>query len=113
MQCTTAVRWSTPKSAKRADGEALVKVCGVTSGEAAGAELDATLIDRFTVNTGTTLCRSLVLTASGVGGIDPSSVEDTGWGGGPVVVRADERFVHGEGGQQVGGGRAGIPGGRW
>src|SRR6266545_4195394 len=28
--------------------------------------------------------------------------DDRGWGGGPVVVRARERRVHGEGGQQVG-----------
>jgi len=35
-----------------------------------------------------------------------------GWGGGLVVVRADERFVHGEGGQQVGSKDAGMPGGR-
>ena len=37
-------------------------------------------------------------------GIGPSSAEGTGWGGGPVVVRARERRAHGEGGQQVGSG---------
>jgi len=33
------------------------------------------------------------------------------WGGGPVVVRARESRVHGEGGQQVGGRDTGMPGG--
>ena len=34
-----------------------------------------------------------------------------GWGGVPVVVRARERRVHGEGGQQVSSRRTGMPGG--
>ena len=90
-----------------------MKVCGVTVGDAAGAKLDAKLIDWFTVNTGTIPHRSRCPGSIGIGGIDTSSVEGAGWGGDPVVVRADERSVHGEGGQQVGSGSAGIPGGRW
>lgn len=82
-------------------------------GEAAGAKLGAGLIDRFTVNTGTIPRRSPGPESIRVLGIDASSVEDAGWGGGPVVVRADERFVHGEGGQQVSSKDAGMPGGRW
>jgi len=81
-------------------------------GDAAGAKLDAKLIDRFAVNTGTIPRRSRCPWAIRVGGIDTSSVEGTGWGGGPVVVRARERRAHGEGGQQVGSRRAGMPGGR-
>jgi hypothetical protein len=90
-----------------------VKVCGVAVGDAAGAKLDAKLIERFAVNTGTNSRRSRCPGSTGVEGIDTSSVEDAGWGGGPGVVRAHERCVHGEGVQQVGSGSAGMPGGRW
>jgi RNA-directed DNA polymerase len=101
MQCTAVqCGWLTSKLAKRASGKATVKGCGVTVGDAAGAKLGAKLIDRFTVNTGTIPHRSRCLGSIGVGGIDTSSVEGAGWDGGPVVVRADERFVLGEGGQQ-------------
>ena len=57
-------------------------------GDAAGAKLDAGLIDRFSVNTGTILYRSYDPGSIRIGGIDASSVEGAGWGGGPVVVRA-------------------------
>src|SRR4029450_13238118 len=55
-------------------------------------------------NTGTVSCRSRSPAPSWMVGIGPSSAEGTGWGGGPVVVRARERRAHGEGGQQVGSG---------
>jgi hypothetical protein len=83
-----------------------------TRGEVAGAELDATLIDRFAVNTGTIPHGSLRLESIRVGGIGTSSAERTGRGGGPVVVRARERRVHGEGDQQVSREDSGMPGGR-
>jgi hypothetical protein len=82
-------------------------------GDAAGAKLDAGLINRFPVNTGTIPHRSLRPGSIRAGGIDASSVEGAGWGGGPVVVRAGERPAHGEGGQQVSSRSAGMPGGRW
>jgi hypothetical protein len=82
-------------------------------GDAAGAKLGAKLIDRFAVNTGTIPHRSCCVDSIRVGGIDASSVEGAGWGGGPVVVRAGERPAHGEGGQQVGSESAGMSGGRW
>ena len=47
--------------------------------DAAGAKLDAKLIDRFSVNTGTIPCRSRYPGASRAFGIDPSSVEGAGW----------------------------------
>ena len=84
-----------------------------TRGKAAGAELGAKLINRFTVNMGTIPHHSRWLGSAQIDGIDASFVEDAGWGGGLVVVRAYERCVHGEGGQQVGSGRAGMPGVRW
>jgi hypothetical protein len=88
--------------------ESLRRRCG----DAAGAKLDAKLINRFTANTGTIPHRSRCPRPTAVGGIDASSIEGAGWGGGPVVVRARERRVHGEGGQQVGSGSTGMPGGR-
>jgi hypothetical protein len=81
-------------------------------GDAAGAKLDAKLIDRFAVNTGTIPHRSRCLGAARAGGIGPSSADGAGWGGGPVVVRARERCAHGEGGQQARSRRQGRPGGR-
>jgi hypothetical protein len=89
-------------------------------GDAAGAELGAKLIDRFAVNTGTIPHRSCGLESIRAGGIDASSVEGAGWGGGPVVVAGvttrrgvRESRTQGEGGQQVGSESAGMPGGRW
>ena len=81
-------------------------------GDAAGAKLDAKLIDRFAVNTGTIPRRSRCPGSTRAGGIGPSSAEGAGWGGGPVVVRARERRAHGEGGQQAGSAGRGRPGGR-
>jgi hypothetical protein len=57
-------------------------------GDAAGAKLDAKLINRFSVNTGTIPRRSHELESIRAGGIHASSIEGAGWGGGPVVVRA-------------------------
>jgi hypothetical protein len=82
-------------------------------GDAAGAELGAGLIDRFRVNTGTVPRRSRRWGSTRNGGIDASSVEGAGWGGGPVVVGVGERPAHGEGGQQVRSGNTGMPGVRW
>jgi len=59
-----------------------------TRGDAAGAKLGAKLFDRFAVNTGTIPDRSRCLESVQDSGIDASSVEGAGWGGGPVVVRA-------------------------
>jgi hypothetical protein len=70
-------------------------------------------IDWFAVNTGTIPGRSRCPKAVRMGGIDASSIEGAGWGGGPVVVRAHERRVHGEEGQQVSSGGPGRPGVRW
>ena len=57
-------------------------------GDAAGAKLEAGLINRFSVNTGTIPRRSDEPKSIRAGGIDASSIEGAGWGGGPVVVRA-------------------------
>ena len=78
-------------------------------GDAAGAELDAGLIDRFSVNTGTISRCSYGGESHLCGGIEASSFEGARWGGGPVVVRARERRALGEGGQQVGSRTIGMP----
>jgi hypothetical protein len=67
-----------------------------TRGEAAGAKLDAKLIDRFPVNTGTIPHRSRYPESIRVAGMDTSSVEDAGWGGGPVVCAGRRRELAGE-----------------
>jgi hypothetical protein len=82
-------------------------------GDAAGAKLGAGLIDRLTVNTGTVPRRSRRSGTIRNSGIDASSVEGVGWGGGPVVVGVGERPAHGEGGQQVRSGNTGMPEVRW
>ncbi len=79
-------------------------------GDAAGAKLGTKLIDRFAVNTGTIPHHSRCSDAIRAGGIDASSVEGAGWGGGPVVLRGRESRSPGEGGQQVGSDRVGMPG---
>jgi hypothetical protein len=58
------------------DGEGLRR----SHGDAAGAKLDAKLIDRFAVNTGTIPDRSRCLEPIQDGGIDTSSVEGAGCG---------------------------------
>lgn len=82
-----------------------------TAGDAAGAKSDASFVKRRAVNVGTILgCPNSVKPSRRWAG--PSSAEGHGWGGGPVVVRARESRVHGEGGQQVSSGRTGMSGGR-
>jgi hypothetical protein len=78
-------------------------------GDAAGVQLDGSPVDRWVVNVGSGLASPCA--PSGAGQVR-RRLTMPGRGGGPVVVRARERRVHGEEGQQVGSGRAGIPGGR-
>jgi hypothetical protein len=85
-----ARRWrGTPEPACVVGREATVKVCGVTVGEAAGAQLDASLVDRAEVNVGTVRSRPRPCGQRGSRAGAPSA-EGTGWGGDPVVVRARE-----------------------
>ncbi|CAO5226488.1 hypothetical protein FAGKG844_1000004 [Frankia sp. AgKG'84/4] len=93
--------------------EATVKVCGVAVAMPQGQELGASSVDRLSIERGN---RPASVRSSAVvvgGGIDASSVEGAGRGGGPVVVRGRESRPHGEGGQQARGEDAGMPGGRW
>ena len=82
-------------------------------GDAAGTKLGISLVDRHIVNVGTIRGRPSGRVASPVGGRLVVGVRAAGWGAGPVVVRAEESSVLGEGGQQVSGEDAGMPGGHW
>lgn len=77
-------------------------------GDAAGVQLDGSPVDWWVVNVGS---GPVSPDAPSGAGQARRRLTVPGRGGGPVVVRARERRVHGEGGQHVGGGRTGIPGG--
>lgn len=64
------------------------------------------------VNVGTILVVPPITAASGDGGKARRRLMPTGWGGGVVVVGAQESCVHGEGPQRVGSRRC-DRGGRW
>lgn len=87
--------------------------CGFGDGEAVAAELDVDPIDRNMVNVGTTLGSPFPASSQLVGGQAHRQLTAPGWGGGFVVVRAQESCVHGEGTQQVRSDGTGMPGGRW
>ena len=103
---------STPKPVDGAGGEATVKACGVGVAMLPGQSWVAYLVDRFLGERGNHPW-SPSPPASQVGGGQVRCQLWTGrWGGGPVVVRARERRVHGEGDQQVGREDSGMPGDR-
>jgi len=80
-------------------------------GEAAGEELGTYPVERLMVNVGTT-ARSPYLLANQVGsGKACRQLMAWQWGGGSVVVRAQESCVHGEGTQRVRRFGHGMPGG--
>ena len=85
--------------------------CGVVVAMLPGQELGTSLVDRLCSERG-----NHPRSPSGPGSQSGSGQvrrrpRAAGWGGGPVVVRARERRVHGEGDQQVSREDAGMPGG--
>jgi hypothetical protein len=70
-------------------------------GEAVGVELGASLIDRFRGERGNPPWSPSPPGSQSGGGQVRCRPRATGWDGGPVVVRARESRVHGEGGQHV------------
>jgi hypothetical protein len=76
---------------------------------AAGAKLGTDPVNRFVVNVGTDLAHPALLR----GGQARRLLTVPGRGGVAVLVGAGESPVHGEGRQQVRGGRTGMLGGRW
>ena len=84
--------------------------CGFGGGEAVAAELGAGPVNRDTVNVGTISGSPFPASIGLVGGQAHRRLTAPGWGGGPVVVRAPESGVHGEGAQRVRSRCDGMPG---
>jgi hypothetical protein len=81
-------------------------------GEAAGAQLDASPVDRLVVNVGTIPTLPFPPPIQGGGGQARRRLLAPGWDGALVVVRGRESRPHGEGGQRVRKAGTGTPGGR-
>jgi hypothetical protein len=108
------VWWSTPKPRSSVGGEAMVKDYGVAMAMLPGQELGISLVDRSCSERGNHPRSPSGSRGQRGSGQARCRLMAVGWGGGLVVVRAHERCVHGEGGQQVSGDDAGMPGGcRW
>lgn len=88
--------------------ESLRRRCG----EAAGAQLGASPVDRHVVNVGTSPVLPFPPSSQGGGGQARRRLMTPGWDGALVVVRGRESRSHGEGGQRVRRRRCGMPGGR-
>jgi hypothetical protein len=81
-------------------------------GEAAGAQLDTSPVDRLVVNVGTIPTLPFPPPVQGGGGQVRRRLLAPGWDGALVVVRGRESRLHGEGGQRVRNAGIGTPGGR-
>lgn len=92
--------------------EAVPNVCGVGTEMLPGYSRTPNWPIGYVVNVGTTCGSPLLRASSPDGGKVRCRLTAAVWDGGPVVVRACERHVHGEGGQQVSSKDAGMPGGR-
>jgi hypothetical protein len=103
----------TPKPVKSAGKETVPNDCGVGTVRLPGQSRAPILADRHAGNVGTTRDRPGSGPPGRMWGQARRRLLVLWWGGGPVVVRARERRVHGEGGQQVSREDAGMPGGRW
>ena len=77
-------------------------------GEAAGVELGTSPVDRISSERGNRPVLPSPPCSQHAGRAGSSSADGTGRGGAPVVVRGRESRPHGEGGQQVSSGRAGM-----
>ncbi len=95
-----------------ADREATVKDCGVAVAMLQGHSWAPTLSKGQRVNVGTISTVPSPASSQLVGGKTRRRSMPSGWDGGPVVVRAQESCVHGEGVQRVRGINA-ERGGRW
>jgi len=99
----------TPVSVNVADREATVNFCGVTVAMLQGHSWALNPTSGLKVNVGTGLMAPLGETPNGSARCQRML---SGWGGGAVVVRAQESCVHGEGLQRVRSSNA-QRGGRW
>lgn len=103
---------STPKPGEVAGGEAMVKGCGVAVAMLSEQQLGTSLVDRLRGERGNRPRSPFLLSSLASSGQARRRLRAVGRGGGLVVVRARERRVHGEGGQQVSSTETGMPGGR-
>jgi hypothetical protein len=108
---TGVAEWRTPWRPVNAKGEAMVNARGVAMARPQGHSGAPNRLNDSEVNVGTVHRRSCRWQPASTG-IGALSAEGGGWGGGPVVVRAEESSVHGEGVQQIGSADAGMLGGR-
>ena len=92
----------------RGHTESLRRRCG----EAAGAQLGTSPVDRLVVNVGTIPTPPIPPPIQGGGGQARRRLSAPGWDGALVVVRGRESRPHGEGGQRVRNAGTGTPGGR-
>ncbi len=103
---------STPEPVDCAGEEATVKICGVAVAMLPGQSWVISLVDRLSGERGNRPRLPSPPAGQAVGGQVRCRPWAVGRDGGPVVVRACERHVHGEGGQQVSSEDTGILGGR-
>lgn len=89
-----------------------MKACGVAMAMLSGQQLGTSLVDRLRGERGNRPRSPFLLASQARSGQARRRLMTVGRGGGPVVVRARERRVHGEGDQQVSREAAGMPGGR-
>jgi hypothetical protein len=107
--CGTGNFWSRCVNRPGGHGEDLRR----NRGDAAGVELDASLVNRLSDERGNRPVSPSLPCSQRGGRAGTSSADDTGRGGGFVVVGGRESRSHGEGSQQVSSRSAGIPGERW
>lgn len=103
---------TTPKPFVIVGEEAMLNVCGVSMARLPGYSRMPNWPIGCVVNVGTTCDPPPAWTPNPGDGKVRCRPMVTVWDGGPVVVRAREKRVHGEGGQQVSSKDAGMPGGR-
>ena len=95
------VVWGTPWSGHVADREATSKACGVGVAMLQGHSWAPTPSNGWGMNVGTIPTVPSPASSPLVGGKVGRRLMLSGWGGGPVVVRARESRAHGEGVQRV------------
>ena len=106
------VVWGTLWSGHVADREATPNACGVGVAMLQGHSWTPTPLNGWRMNVGTISTVPSPASSQLVGGKVRRRLMLSGWGGGPVVVRARESRVHGEGVQRVRS-RTAEGGGRW
>lgn len=112
MQCTPPeVSVATPTPIESVGDGGHAECLRRRRGDAAGVELGGSLVERMVVNVGSVPVLPVPPGSQLGEGQARRRLTASGRGGVLIVVRARERRVHGEGGQQDSSGRTGMPGG--